>query len=107
MLESDGRPYRFASLNAPELLTGHEWEAEDTMRTLRAFGRPVTRTYTLTIKGTSPFFGSGEHISGWDAERQDWIFNEASFKKVSFERGGRPERLTKKVKQRRRIPCRP
>lgn len=79
----DGTPFRFASLNAPELLDGHEFEVEDTMRTLAGFGRRVTRTYTLKIKGTSPHFGDAGHITGWDHARGDWIYDEAKWQKVS------------------------
>ena len=78
----DGTPFRFAALNAPELLDGHPFEVEDTMRTLAGFGRRVTRTYTLKIKGTSPHFGDAGHFNGWDHQRGDWIFDEGCFKKV-------------------------
>jgi hypothetical protein len=50
------RPYRFASLNAPELLDGDvngQFEWEDTMETFAAeggFSRAVTRTYTLRVR---------------------------------------------------------
>lgn len=79
----DGTPFRFASLNAPELLDNHEFEVEDTMRTLAGFGRRVTRTYTLKIKGTSPHFGDVGHINGWDHTRGDWMYDENKFQKVS------------------------
>lgn len=78
----DGTPFRFASLNAPELLDGHEFEVEDTMRTLAGFGRRVTRTYTLKIKGTSPHFGDAGHINGWDSIKGDWIYDEGKWQKV-------------------------
>lgn len=78
----DGTPFRFAALNAPELLDGHAFEVEDTMRTLAGFGRRATRTYTLKIKGTSPHFGDAGHISGWDRQKGDWIYDEGPFKKV-------------------------
>jgi hypothetical protein len=78
----DGTPFRFASLNAPELLDGHEFEVEDTMRTLAGFGRRVTRTYTLKIEGTSPHFGDAGHINGWDHARGDWIYDESKWQKV-------------------------
>lgn len=52
----DGQPFRFASLNAPELLDGdcnQKFEVSDTMQTFGmrgAFGGvPVTRTYTLRV----------------------------------------------------------
>lgn len=80
----DGTPFRFASLNAPELLDGHPFEVEDTMRTLAGFGRRVTRTYTLKIKGTSPHFGDAGHINGWDHQKGDWIYDEGPFKKVKL-----------------------
>lgn len=78
----DGTPFRFASMNAPELLDGHPFEVEDTMRTLAGFGRRVARTYTLRIKGTSPHFGDAGHINGWDNQKGDWIYDEGSFQKV-------------------------
>lgn len=78
----DGTPFRFASLNAPELLGGHEFEVEDTMRTLQGFGRRVTRSYTLSIAGTSPHVGDAVHVRGWDVSRRNWVYNEEQFKKV-------------------------
>ena len=78
----NGVPFRFASMNAPELLECHEFEVEDTMRTLTGFGRRVTRTYTLRIKGTSRYVGDAVHIEGWDAQKQDWIYSESQFRKV-------------------------
>lgn len=80
----DGVPFRFASLNAPELLDGHEFEVEDTMRTMAGLGRKVTRTYTLKVKGTSPHFGDAGHINGWDVQRGDWMYDEAKFIKVAY-----------------------
>lgn len=51
------QPYRFASLNSPELLDGdvnQGFEVDDTMQSIAmGFGRPVTRTYTLRIKSVS------------------------------------------------------
>jgi hypothetical protein len=83
MLElEDGTPFRFAALNAPELLDNHEFEVEDTMRTLAGFGRRVTRTYTLKTQGTSPHFGGPGHFQGWDSAKGDWIYHEPSFQKV-------------------------
>lgn len=78
----DGTPFRFAALNAPELLYGDLFEAEDTMRSLAGFGRRATRTYTLKIKGTSPHFGDAGHINGWDSQKSDWIYDEGQFVKV-------------------------
>lgn len=83
MMLEDGTPFRFASFNAPDLLANNDnFEAEDTMRTIGGFGRGVARTYTLIVKGTSPHLGTGAHITGWDKEKNDWIYNEAMFKKV-------------------------
>lgn len=51
----DDQLFRFASFNAPELLDGDvngQFEYEDTMDTFSApgaFGRAVTRTYTLRV----------------------------------------------------------
>lgn len=84
LMLDDGTPFRFASMNAPEVLDGHPFEVEDTMRTLAGFGRRVTRTYTLKIKGTSPHFGDAGHIIGWDHRKSDWIYDEGSFKKVDL-----------------------
>ena len=78
----DGTPFRFAGLNAPELLDGHDFEVEDTFRTLLGFGRRVTRSYTLKIRGTSPHFGDVGHINGWDAQKGDWMYDEGCFVKV-------------------------
>lgn len=83
MLE-DGTPFNFASMNAPELLDGHDFETEDTMRTLAGFGRRITRTYTLKIKGTSPYLQGPGHINGWDEQAGDWIYDEDMFVKVSL-----------------------
>lgn len=50
-----GRPYRFVGLNAPELLDGdvngpfEYWHTFATLAADRAFGRAVTRTYTLRV----------------------------------------------------------
>lgn len=84
LMLDDGTPFRFASMNAPELLDGHPFEVEDTMRTLAGFGRRVTRTYTLKIKGTSPHFGDAGHFNGWDRQKGDWVYDEGPFKKVGF-----------------------
>ena len=82
MLE-DGTPFRFASMNAPDLLNGEDFEIEDTMRTLAGFGRKVTRTYTLEIEGTSAYLGGRPgHIKGWDAVNGNWIYDENRFKQV-------------------------
>lgn len=91
---SDGTPFRFASLNAPELLDSDEFEVEDTFRTLQGFGRRVTRCYTLKVQGTSPHLGDAGHIRGWDASRGDWIYHEAEFVKVCRESLANCLRLT-------------
>lgn len=83
-LISDGKTFRFASLNAPDLVSGDDdFEVEDTMRTLAELGAAVTRTYTLSILGTSPHLAQEKaHIRGWDARKRDWIYDEGMFKKV-------------------------
>lgn len=83
MVLEDGTPFRFASFNAPDLLANNDnFEVEDTMRTIGGLGRGVARTYTLAVKGTSPHLGTGAHITGWDKDKNDWIYNEAMFQKV-------------------------
>ncbi|BGP13851.1 hypothetical protein JCM10213v2_001789 [Rhodosporidiobolus nylandii] len=73
-----GRPFRFASLNAPELLDGDvngPFEVKDTFAALAAengFGTAVTRTYTLRIKSKN--IGRG-HINGWSTEWNDWMWD--------------------------------
>ncbi|GAA6009071.1 hypothetical protein JCM10207_004083 [Rhodosporidiobolus poonsookiae] len=73
-----GQPFRFASLNAPELLDGDvngEYEVRDTFAALAAeggFGSAVTRTYTLRIKSKN--IGRG-HINGWSTEWNDWMWD--------------------------------
>ncbi len=81
MLE-DGTPFRFASLNAPDLFLNDDFEIEDTMRTLTGFGRRVTRTYTLQIEGTCAYLTQPGHIAGWDSQKGDWIYNEARWQQV-------------------------
>lgn len=57
----DDQLFRFASFNAPELFDGDvngQFEYEDTMDTFSAtgaFGRAVTRTYTLRVSCLLPF----------------------------------------------------
>ena len=92
----NGTSFRFASLNAPELLDGHDFETEDTMRTLSGLGRRVTRTYTLKIKGTSPHFGDAGHINGWDSQTGDWIYDEGKFRKVQWHILCKPPQVNKK-----------
>lgn len=64
----DNEPFRFASLNAPELLDGDvngPFEWRDTMQSLGApgaFARAVTRTYTLRVRQGSLRGGGGELI---------------------------------------------
>lgn len=79
-----GTPFRFASMNAPELLTGEPFEVEDTMKTVAGFGRAVTRTYTLTINGTGPSANTVAHINCWDEKKGDWEYQEGMFRKVSL-----------------------
>ncbi|GAA5938222.1 hypothetical protein JCM3775_002920 [Rhodotorula graminis] len=74
----NGAKFRFASLNAPELLDGDcngEFEVRDTFAALAAegaFGTAVTRTYTLRIKSKN--IGRG-HINGWSNEWNDWMWD--------------------------------
>lgn len=55
-----GQKFRFASLNAPELLDGDvngPFEVRDTFAALAAegaFGTAVTRTYTLRVRRAEP-----------------------------------------------------
>lgn len=79
----DGTPFRFASLNAPELFQNTAFEVEDTMRTMKGFGRAVTRTYTLRMHGTSPYANEYEpHIVEYDRKKQDWVYREDQFRQV-------------------------
>lgn len=82
-----GNRFRFASLNAPELLDGDvngPFEVRDTFASLaaeNAFGTAVTRTYTLRIK--SPNIGRG-HINGWHSEWNDWMWDEDRMKEMDL-----------------------
>ncbi|BGP53888.1 hypothetical protein JCM8202_006081 [Rhodotorula sphaerocarpa] len=82
-----GKRFRFASLNAPELLDGDAngpFEVRDTFASLaaeNAFGSAVTRTYTLRIK--SPNIGRG-HINGWHPEWNDWMWDEGRMKEMDL-----------------------
>lgn len=99
-------PFRFASLNSPELLDGDvnaEFEVEDTMQSIAmGFGRAVTRTYTLRIKSVNsgctsiPLANltpstpcrSGRvargHINGWNASWGDWEWDEGRLVEFDF-----------------------
>ncbi|GAA5945121.1 uncharacterized protein JCM15063_006526 [Sporobolomyces koalae] len=84
----DGQPFRFASLNAPELLDGEcnqQFEVIDTMETFGkagAFGGvPVTRTYTLRLKSQNIARG---HINGWNREWNDWEWDSDRMREMDF-----------------------
>ncbi|EGF97419.1 family 5 glycoside hydrolase [Melampsora larici-populina 98AG31] len=68
--------------SAPTLLDGSVYETEDLLSTITGFGTPVTRTYTLAVS-TAAFGGtqkdSRSHITGWDFDNDDWIYNEEKF----------------------------
>ncbi|ORY72563.1 glycoside hydrolase superfamily [Leucosporidium creatinivorum] len=78
-------PYRFAGLNAPELLDGDvngPFEYANTFQSLSApgaFSRAVTRTYTLRIKSKN--VGRG-HINGWNSGWGDWEWDEERLKEI-------------------------
>lgn len=80
-------PFRFASLNAPELLDGDvnsQFEVRDTMQSFSmpgAFGRAVTRTYTLRINSKNIHRG---HIKGWNEEWNDWEWDGDRLKEFDF-----------------------
>ncbi|KAK4058580.1 hypothetical protein OIO90_000024 [Microbotryomycetes sp. JL221] len=83
----DDKPFKFVSLNAPELLdddvNGH-FEIQHTMQSLSAqnsFSTSVTRTYTLRIKSQNIQRG---HINGWSSEWNDWIWDEQSLKQFDL-----------------------
>ncbi|GAA5978097.1 hypothetical protein JCM10908_004228 [Rhodotorula pacifica] len=82
-----GNRFRFASLNAPELLDGDvngPFEVWDTFASLaaeNAFGTAVTRTYTLRIKSQN--IGRG-HINGWHSEWNDWMWDEDRMKEMDL-----------------------
>ncbi|GAA5848532.1 hypothetical protein JCM8547_004542 [Rhodosporidiobolus lusitaniae] len=82
-----GQPFRFASLNAPELLDGDcngEFEVRNTFEALAAengFGTAVTRTYTLRIKSKN--IGRG-HINGWSNEWNDWMWDAGRLEEMDF-----------------------
>ncbi|GAA5904841.1 uncharacterized protein JCM6883_004880 [Sporobolomyces salmoneus] len=84
----DGKPFRFASLNAPELLDGdcnQQYEVTNTMETFGAPGGfggvPVTRTYTLRIKSKN--IGRG-HINGWNREWNDWEWDSGRLQEMDY-----------------------
>lgn len=81
----DGKVFRFASCNAPDLMGVYkDFEIEDTMQTFAAFGTRVLRIFTLSIEGTSPAVGIGSgHLAGWDAAAGNWRYNETKFRQVS------------------------
>ncbi|KAI5479565.1 Glycoside hydrolase, family 5 [Pseudohyphozyma bogoriensis] len=80
-----GQPFRFASMNCPELLDGdvnQQFEVEDTMKTFASWGRvPVVRTYCLRIN--SQRIGRG-HIKGWNREWGDWEWDGDRLKELDF-----------------------
>ena len=80
---------RFVSLNAPETTDGsctHGWEVTDTMRTIAGLasdvGLAVTRTYTLRVRSKN--FPKAAHITGWDRERGDWIYDEPCWRELDW-----------------------
>ncbi|ORY22174.1 glycoside hydrolase superfamily [Naematelia encephala] len=77
----DGQDYSFASFNNPELIGASDTEIEDIFRSLVAFARPVTRTYTLGVVSVN-VDNSSAFIQGWNNDTQNWIYNEASFVKL-------------------------
>lgn len=86
----DGKPFRFASLNAPELLDGDvngAFEVKDTMATFASssgdgFGPcTVTRTYTLRI--TSARVGRG-HVNGWSEKQGNWEWDEGRMREFDL-----------------------
>ncbi|GAA6044812.1 hypothetical protein NBRC10513_004659 [Rhodotorula toruloides] len=82
-----GQKFRFASLNAPELLDGDvngPFEVRDTFAALAAegaFGTAVTRTYTLRIKSKN--IGRG-HINGWSNQWNDWMWDTGRLKEMDL-----------------------
>ncbi|WAQ86063.1 hypothetical protein PtA15_6A693 [Puccinia triticina] len=65
---------------------GGEYEGRDILKSVAAFGNPVTRTYTLQIANDALEHGklppSAGHITGWDKKGNDWIYNEDQWKKM-------------------------
>lgn len=51
------------------------------MRTLRAFGRAVSRTYTQRVASVN-IPASQAHITAWNSSSGDWVYNEAMFVKM-------------------------
>lgn len=67
-------------------LTGGEYEGRDVLQSILGFGTPVTRTYTLQVANDQFEYGklppSAAHITGWDYNLQDWIYNENEWRKM-------------------------
>jgi len=82
----DGNLFNFRSFNAPTILEGGEFQGRDIFKSIRGFGAPVTRTYTLQIANEGLEYGkippSSGHITGWDKNSNDWIYNEDQWNKM-------------------------
>ncbi|KAI7966295.1 hypothetical protein MJO29_002043 [Puccinia striiformis f. sp. tritici] len=65
---------------------GGEYQGRDILKSVAAFGNPVTRTYTLQISNDALQFGklpaSSGHVTGWDKNSNDWIYNESQWRKM-------------------------
>ncbi|PLW25832.1 hypothetical protein PCANC_23236 [Puccinia coronata f. sp. avenae] len=76
----NGELFNFRSFNAPTIFEGGEYQGRDILKSIAAFGAPVTRTYTLQIANDALENGkmppSAGHITGWDKSSNDWIYNE-------------------------------
>jgi len=75
----DGCDYTFAGFNNPELIGASDTEIEDIFRSLVAFGRPLTRTYTLGVSSVN-VKNESAFVQGWGGD--DWIYNENQFVKL-------------------------
>ncbi|POW14178.1 hypothetical protein PSTT_03192, partial [Puccinia striiformis] len=66
----DGKLFNFRNFNAPTIFEGGEYQGRDILKSVAAFGNPVTRTYTLQISNDALQFGklpaSSGHVTGWD-----------------------------------------
>lgn len=56
----------------PELIGASDNEIEDVFRSLSAFARPVTRTYTLGVVSVN-VKNSSAFVQGWSDSDQDWM----------------------------------
>ncbi|KAH9472172.1 hypothetical protein Pst134EA_002797 [Puccinia striiformis f. sp. tritici] len=82
----DGKLFNFRNFNAPTIFEGGEYQGRDILKSVAAFGNPVTRTYTLQISNDALQFGklpaSSGHVTGWDKNSNDWIYNESQWRKM-------------------------